>query len=44
MFIWLCAIYRFYKTHTRTHTHTCPYVLYTRLKQASRNAQKMCHK
>ena len=30
MFIWSCAIYRFYKTHTHTHTHahTCPYVLY----------------
>lgn len=30
MFIWSCAIYKFYKTHT--HTHTPPYVLYTRLK------------
>lgn len=31
MFIWSCAIYRFYKTHTRTYTYThCPYVLYTR--------------
>lgn len=24
-FIWSCAIYRFYKTHTHIHTHTCPY-------------------
>lgn len=42
MFIWSCAIYRFYKTHTHTYTHihTCPYVLYTRLKQASRNLHK----
>lgn len=38
MFIWSCAIYKFYKTHTHTHTH--PYVLYTRLKQASRNLHK----
>lgn len=21
MFIWSCAIYRFYKTHTHAHTH-----------------------
>lgn len=41
MFIWSCAIYRFYKTHTHRHTYThFPYIPgYT---QASRDLHKMC--
>lgn len=41
----MCYLQILQNTYTQinTHTHTCPYVLYTRLKQASRNLHKMCH-
>lgn len=38
MFIWSCAIYRFYKTHAHTNTRACPLCS---LHQAKTGQQKL---